>query len=511
MPKTNVGVISHHRGSVVAEVKFTAMLPVAGLGSARNGRMLATEFCDMFKPGGDRTAIREGELGRQISGVELHGPISEETVAAFRACLSERDRDSFWVTEELRKSGEKLRAVEESNWAAIDSLERQIQFLKLQQEEDTRVAVQSKMGETAEAMLVMREEMVKASDDHVSAALLKQQAEINQINVTHSERMKQAEGMIDERERELDALRHQMNQLEVALSLTRKGADFAKDAERIASREREKYLGAMRQVNDLLVPEIRSCASTLNNIESEMGFFHAYHMRALSIANVSGTGGSGNTQEDASKSKEMMQRDIETLRSQLEALAACSFSDPFVLGEQLANTISHADRSKMNVSFATPQSRGGMVSVKASPPTVVQPILSISSQDKATARSLSMPEWGPRIPPSSEGGNRSQMPSMMCCMVKVEVVGAADLPSIDILAPQGSVTFAVLLSVVQGGLDASQADHSWPGGKAVRVDDSEPQLVLEAQHRTRDKGLSNGPITWDESFVFTHSQYAAVS
>ena len=344
------------------------------------------------------------------------------------------------------------------------------------------------------------------------------QAEIEQLTEGFKERLLRSEGIIDERAREIDVLRHQINQLEVALSLTRKGVDHAKDSEKIAAREREKYMNAMRQVNDLLVPEIRSCASTLNNIESEMGFFHAYHMRALSIANVTaGTTEEKKTHDDASKSKEMMQRDIETLRGQLEALAACSYSDPFVLGEQLADTISNNDRSRGNISFATPQSRGGMVSVRASPPTVAHPQLAITSSGRdgkqlSVSRPLSMPEWGPRIPGSGEGtlGRSQAAQQMACCMLKVEVVGGADLPAIDILAPAGSVTFAVLLSAVQGTLDVSSADHAWPGGKAAREDGSKPALVLDAQHRTRDQAVANGPIMWDESFVLTHSQHGSL-
>ena len=100
---------------------------------------------------------------------QLHGPISEGTAAAFRSCLSERDRDAFWLSEEMRKAEEKLKAVEESNWAAIEHLERQIQFIKTQHEDEVRSAIESKMGESAEAMLVVREEMTQHQQNVIAA------------------------------------------------------------------------------------------------------------------------------------------------------------------------------------------------------------------------------------------------------------------------------------------------------------------------------------------------------
>ena len=45
-----------------------------------------------------------------------------------------------------------------------------------------------------------------------------------------------------------------------------------------------RVLNEVSQVEELVVAELQSCLLNLNNIESEAGFFHAYHMRALSIA-----------------------------------------------------------------------------------------------------------------------------------------------------------------------------------------------------------------------------------
>ena len=87
----------------------------------------------------------------------------------------------------------------------------------------------------------------------------------------------------------------------------------------------------------------------LNNVESEMGFFHAYHMRAMSIASsLQINAGSANTsssmKDDVVRSREMvdmMQSDIRTLRLQLEALCSFSYSDPFLIAEQSTESVAH--------------------------------------------------------------------------------------------------------------------------------------------------------------------------
>ena len=76
----------------------------------------------------------------------------------------------------------------------------------------------------------------------------------------------------------------------------------------------------MRQ---LVGPEVHACLTTLNNVESELGFFHAYQTRAVSIAGSLGglDDASGATSlADAAQSKGMIDKDIGALREQLENL-----------------------------------------------------------------------------------------------------------------------------------------------------------------------------------------------
>jgi len=85
VPKANIHVMSHHRGSLIAEVKFNAVLPAGGVGHVRTGRVLATEFVDMFKPGGNCAAIKEGSVGQHITEVEVRNlMIAGQALVRFR-------------------------------------------------------------------------------------------------------------------------------------------------------------------------------------------------------------------------------------------------------------------------------------------------------------------------------------------------------------------------------------------------------------------------------------------
>jgi hypothetical protein len=121
----------------------------------------------------------------------------------------------------------------------------------------------------------------------------------------------------------------------------------------------------IEQVEEILVAELKACVMNLNNVESEMGFFHACHMRAMSIASSLQIGSSSSSsvaavKDDVARSKEMvqtMQSDIYTLRAQLQALTSFSYSDPFFVSEQLAESVAllsnHAASSKKQLKLST--------------------------------------------------------------------------------------------------------------------------------------------------------------
>lgn len=116
-------------------------------------------------------------------------------------------------------------------------------------------------------------------------------------------------------------------------------------------------------MEEIIVAELKGCVMNLNNVESEMGFFHACHMRAMSIASSLQVGSSSSSsvaavKDDVARSKEMvqtMQSDIYTLRAQLQALTSFSYSDPFFVSEQLAESVTlsanHAASSKKPINL----------------------------------------------------------------------------------------------------------------------------------------------------------------
>ena len=102
------------------------------------------------------------------------------------------------------------------------------------------------------------------------------------------------------------------------------------------------------KVEELIIAELKSCIINLNNVESEMGFFHAYHMRAMSIASSLQIGpaainSAASIKDDVVRSKEMvgtMQNDLRILHAQLQALTSFSYSDPFSIAEQSSDLVS---------------------------------------------------------------------------------------------------------------------------------------------------------------------------
>ncbi len=140
--------------------------------------------------------------------------------------------------------------------------------------------------------------------------------------------------------------------------------------------------------------------------------------------------GAPGASDDSSRSKEMMQKDIDALRNQLESLANCSYTDPFLLGEQLAESISNNSYSASNnnnnmsvrmqtdasriIPSETPASRGGLVSVGASPPTGQRDKWDADrGRNGGVIRALdNMSEWGGSTPANARdkfGANSRDM------------------------------------------------------------------------------------------------------
>ena len=105
--KSLVSVLSYHRGSIIAEVKLSNHLPTIANESLRTGKMLAAELAR--KVDENYGPNRDGTLSSFIIAAEVHGPISELTVKAFKASLLEREREHTRMEEEVKRLNISLR------------------------------------------------------------------------------------------------------------------------------------------------------------------------------------------------------------------------------------------------------------------------------------------------------------------------------------------------------------------------------------------------------------------
>lgn len=101
IPKSLVSVLSYHRGSIIAEVKLSSDIPNKVCEQLRTGKMLAVELARQVEE--QASIILEGSITSSIIAAEVHGPISEATVRAFRSSVLERERANLRKDEDLNR------------------------------------------------------------------------------------------------------------------------------------------------------------------------------------------------------------------------------------------------------------------------------------------------------------------------------------------------------------------------------------------------------------------------
>ncbi len=106
IPKSLVNVLSYHRGSIIAEVKLSSCISESSSDALRTGKMLAIELVKQVEE--HSGCIQDGLVGSLIVAAEMHGPISESTVKAFKASTLERERELLRKDDELRSLRELL-------------------------------------------------------------------------------------------------------------------------------------------------------------------------------------------------------------------------------------------------------------------------------------------------------------------------------------------------------------------------------------------------------------------
>jgi hypothetical protein len=201
---------------------------------------------------------------------------------------------------------------------------------------------------------------------------------------------------------------------------------------------------AATQMRELVEPEVKACITTLNNVESELGFFHTYQMRTLQIAkSVAGESMESTffkDEKDSKDSKEMIQRDIDTLRSQLENLAQLTAPDG-EFGRKLFPRLSIARMTPSRVGYS---SRGPIDISKRDPLAVMQ---SPSSTENISSLHAAPVLEAPNGRPA--GGHL-----ITGCMVEVQNLPVDDLPGTHVSAA---------LSVMPTSADPHDFEHVLPG------------------------------------------------
>jgi hypothetical protein len=199
-------------------------------------------------------------------------------------------------------------------------------------------------------------------------------------------------------------------------------------------------------MRDLVEPEIKACITTLNNIESEMGFFHAYQTRALQIAKSivgeSIQNSFDKDEKDAGYSKEMIQRDIDALRSQLDSLAELTSPDGEFARKLNFPRLSIARMTPSRASYGT---RGPTAEISQRDPLAAMQSSS-STEEMASVQSSPLSEAASVRP---AGGHL-----IKGCVVEVQNLPVNDLPGTHVSAA---------LSVMPMSADPDEFEHVLPG------------------------------------------------
>jgi hypothetical protein len=120
IPKSLVNVLTYHRGSIIAEVKLSSHISENSGDAWRTGKMLAIELVKQVE---ERTGcIQDGLVGSLIVAADMHGPISEATVKAFKASTLERERELLRKDDELRSLREKLLDLQVGSYLSVSQL-----------------------------------------------------------------------------------------------------------------------------------------------------------------------------------------------------------------------------------------------------------------------------------------------------------------------------------------------------------------------------------------------------
>eukprot|EP00960_Hanusia_phi_P029293 747870-Hanusia_phi.AAC.9 len=306
--------------------------------SSLSGLELAQALAKNVDSYGSR--IRSGSAGKFIREVEVHGPVAELTARAFRACLLDLDSDLSRAAEDAENHKGRMAELQAAHRAQLKQEEKIREEIVADCEKRVRAAAVSYQEQLAKALEREKEGWEKKS--LVAASSLQAQREKERTEVEGQQA--EAERQIKSFKKEVAELRSHKAELESKVTTLQQSLEQEKDRVEQEREALEKLRTGCRKVDEILLPEFSSCLLTLNNISSEISFFHSHCIRAVSLSGLHEAG--AKQISDAQKSKDMIDKDVNVLRLQLEALAHFSYQDPFQLAKEIEETVSFVEERK---------------------------------------------------------------------------------------------------------------------------------------------------------------------
>ena len=280
-----------------------------------------------------KSEIRVGPAGKKIQEIEIHGPIAAQTLRAVRSAILELSSDLERTRQEV-ESGLCERDEAAAKYRA--AIKREMQS-KQEVVDDCESRLRA-MTEDCQAQLsITREQQTGPALDEREAELRKLLAE---LEAAASRKERESNEKIAELEHERNAVEDELKScLDRLYALEEKSvhaSDSVRQAEekvRLAEQGSSKHEQVCQQVDKLLVPVLKSCLTTANNIESEFKFFLAQSQQALAASHSDQDSLLPSSQ--VCRSMDCLNKDMSTLRLQLEVLSRLSYGSCEVFLQEL--------------------------------------------------------------------------------------------------------------------------------------------------------------------------------
>ena len=327
VPKTAVGIICFYReaGHLQAVLKLCSVISADGNveSGLRTAKALASELSAQFAD--SSSVLRQGRLGAVVQDCVLQGPLSELTIKSIRNASLDAEQDDQWRQDELTRMREEIVHAEWRVQEAHNSRLHESEDLRRQLQDFENSAAKIQGNGHAHDLDISHKDLVRQHQTEIAEMKRQYQVEIDRS--TRAIRTK---------EYEISVLKQQLADWEVRDSERKSKMEERDEMARTEREANHKLQKAATQMRQLVEPEVRACIATLNNVESEMEFFHTHQLRTLQIAkSIAGdtfvedqqSGIFTKDQKDIAYSKEMMQRDMNALRDQLAGLVALTAPD----------------------------------------------------------------------------------------------------------------------------------------------------------------------------------------